>query len=113
MQSSHGSTQRTAAWVVGATGLAAGIGAGVLSILAASKNSDSKDNCDSERANSCNPAGVSAREDAKNLANLATIAGIVGAVGIAGGVVLYISAPSSSERGVPNAAQLTLSMPLL
>jgi len=113
VQSSHGSTQRTAAWVVGATGLAAGIGAGVLSILAASKNSDSKDNCDSERANSCNPAGVSAREDAKNLANLATIAGIVGAVGIAGGVVLYISAPSSSERGVPNAAQLTLSMPLL
>jgi hypothetical protein len=56
---------------------------------------------------------VSARDDAKNLANLATIAGIVGAVGIAGGVVLYISAPSSSERGVPNAAQLTLSMPLL
>jgi hypothetical protein len=112
-QASPGGTQRTLAWVVGATGLAAGIGAGVLGILAAGKNSDSKNNCDPDRPNSCNPAGVSAREDAKNLANLATIAGIVGAVGVAGGVVLYISAPSSSERGVPNAAQLTLSVPLL
>lgn len=111
--SGHGSTQRTVAWVVGATGLAAGIGAGVLSILAAGKNSDSKDNCDPDQPNRCNSAGVSSRNDAKNLANLATIAGIVGAVGVAGGVVLYISAPSSSERGVPNAAQLTLAVPLL
>ena len=112
-QGSDGSTQRTLAWVVGATGLAAGIGAGVLGILAAGKNSDSKDHCAAERPNSCDPAGVSAREDAKDLANLATIAGIVGGVGIAGGAVLYISAPSSSERGVPDAAQLTLSVPLL
>jgi serine/threonine-protein kinase len=112
-QSSHGSTQRTLAWVLGATGLAAGIGAGVLGILAAGKNSDSKEHCDADSPNRCDPTGVSARDDAKSLANLATIAGIVGAVGVAGGVVLYISAPSSSERGVPNAAQLTLSVPLL
>jgi serine/threonine-protein kinase len=112
-QGSHGSAQRTLAWVLGASGLAAGIGAGVLGILAAGKNSDSKEHCDADRPNRCDPAGVSAREDARSLANLATIAGIVGAVGVGAGVVLYVSAPSSSERGVPNAAQLTLSVPLL
>jgi hypothetical protein len=111
--SSRGSTQRVVAWVVGATGLALGIGAGVFSVLAAGKNSDSKANCDPDQPNRCGPGGVNAREDAKDLAKLATIAGIAGGVGVAGGVVLYVSAPSASESGVPNAALLTLSVPLL
>jgi serine/threonine-protein kinase len=111
--SGRGSTQRAVAWVVGATGLALGIGAGVFSVLAAGRNSDSKANCDREQPNRCGPGGVNAREDAKDLASAATLAGIAGAVGVAGGVVLYVSAPSASETGVPNAALLTLSVPLL
>jgi PEGA domain len=109
----RGSTQRVVAWVVGATGLALGIGAGAFSVLAAGRNSDSKTNCDADRPNRCGPGGVSARQDAKDLASAATLAGIAGAVGVAGGVVLYLSAPSASESGVPNAALLTLSVPLL
>jgi hypothetical protein len=109
----RGSTQRVVAWVVGATGLALGIGAGVFSVLAAGRNSDSKANCDPAQPNHCGPAGVNARQDAKDLAQVATFAGIAGAVGLAGGVVLYVSAPSASESGVPNAALVTLSVPLL
>jgi hypothetical protein len=111
--SGRGSTQRVMAWVVGATGLALGIGAGVFSVLAAGRNSDSKANCDPDRPNRCGPGGVNARQDAKDLASAATVAGIASAVGVAGGVVLYVSAPSASESGVPNAALLTLSVPLL
>ncbi|MEO8183218.1 MAG: tetratricopeptide repeat protein [Deltaproteobacteria bacterium] len=111
--SGRGGTQRVLAWVVGATGLALGIGAGVFSVLAAGRNSDSKANCDPDQPNRCGPGGVNAREDAKDLASAGTLAGIAGAVGVAGGVVLYVSAPSASETGVPNAALLTLSVPLL
>jgi hypothetical protein len=101
------------AWVVGATGLALGIGAGVFSVLAAGRNADSKANCDRDQPNRCGPSGVSARQDAKDLASAATLAGIAGGIGIAGGLVLYVSAPSASESGVPNAALVSLSVPLL
>lgn len=111
--SGRGSTQRVVAWVVGATGLALGIGAGVFSVLAAGRNSDSKASCDPDQPNRCGPGGVNARQDAKDLASAATLAGLAGAVGVAGGVVLYLSAPSQSESGVPNAALLTISVPLL
>ena len=57
--SGRGSTQRLVAWVVGATGLALGIGAGVFSVLAAGRNSDSKANCDPDQPNRCGPSGVS------------------------------------------------------
>lgn len=111
--SGRGDTQRTVGWIVGAAGLAMGIGSGVFTYLAASRNSDSKSNCSSSDPNSCNPRGVSARQDAQDLALAATVAGIAGGVGLAGGVVLYLSAPSRDERGVPDSALLTLSVPLL
>jgi hypothetical protein len=107
--SERGDTQRVVAWVVGATGVALGIGAGVFSVLAAGRNSDSKASCAPEDPNRCSARGVSAREDAQDLAMAATLAGVLGGVGVAGGLVLYLSAPSHSESGVPNAAQLTLS----
>lgn len=111
--SGRGSTQRVVAWIVGGTGLVLGIGAGVFSVLAAGRNSDSKANCDPDQPNRCGPGGVSAREDAKDLARAATLAGIAGGIGIAGGVVLYVSAPTASESGVPNSAFVSLSVPLL
>jgi hypothetical protein len=107
--SGRGDTQRVVAWVVGATGVALGIGAGVFSVLAAGRNSDSKASCDPDQPNRCNPRGVSAREEAKDLAMAATLAGIGGGIAVAGGLVLYLSAPSRSESGVPDAAQLTFS----
>ncbi|MEY4545342.1 MAG: hypothetical protein RL685_1537 [Pseudomonadota bacterium] len=111
--SGRGDTQRVVGWVVGATGLALGIGAGVFSVLAASRNSASKNNCNEQDPNRCSSRGVSAREDAKDLALAATVAGVAGGVGLAGGLMLHLTAPTSNERGVPNSAQLTLSVPLL
>jgi len=108
-----GGTQRIVAWVLGGTGIALGIGAGVLAVLAAGKNDDSKADCDPIDPNRCNPRGVSAREDAQSLATAATVTGLLGGLSLAGGVVLYVSAPSTSETGVPNAALVRFSVPLL
>jgi len=108
-----GGTQRVLAWVLGGTGVALGIGAGVLAVLAAGKNDDSKADCDPVDPNRCNPRGVSAREDAQSLATAATVTGLLGGLSLAGGVVLYVSAPSTSETGVPNAALVRFSVPLL
>jgi serine/threonine-protein kinase len=111
--SGRGDTQRVIGWVVGATGLALGLGAGVFSVLAASRNADSKSNCDRQDPNRCSARGVSAREDAKDLAMAATFAGVAGGIGMAGGLVLHLTAPSTNERGVPDSAFITLSGPLL
>lgn len=111
--SGRGDTQRTVGWIVGAAGLAMSIGSGVFTYLAASRNADSKANCASSDPNRCSQSGVSARQDAQDLALAATVAGIAGGVGLAGGLVLHLTAPSSDERGVPDSALLTLSVPLL
>lgn len=108
-----GGTQRVVAWVLGGTGVALGIGAGVLAVLAAGKNNDSKADCSAVDPNRCNPRGVSARQDAQSLATAATVTGLLGGLTLAGGVVLYVSAPSASETGVPDAALVSFSIPLL
>lgn len=91
-----GSSQRTLAWVVGGTGAALLATAGVFAGLAASKNSDSKADCP-DSPNRCGVAGVGLRNDARSLANVATLASVLGGVGLAGGLVLYISAPDGGE----------------
>jgi tetratricopeptide (TPR) repeat protein len=94
---SDGSTQRTLAWVVGGTGAALAVTASVFAVLAAGKNSDSKNDCDARDQNRCGTDGVGLRNDAKDLANLATVFSVLGGVGLAGGVVLYVSAPATED----------------
>jgi tetratricopeptide (TPR) repeat protein len=96
-ETSVDSTQRTLSWVVGGTGAALAITAAVFAVLAAGKNNDSKDACDESDQNRCGPAGVALRNDAKDLANLATVFSVLGGVGLAGGVVLYVSAPDTED----------------
>lgn len=88
-----GSSQRTAAWIVGGAGAALLATAGVFAGLAASKNRDSKEDCDRDSPNRCGTAGVGLRDDARSFANVATVATVLGGVGLAGGLVLYVSAP--------------------
>jgi len=88
-----GSSQRTVAWIVGGAGAALLATAGAFAGLAASKNRDSKEGCDPESPNRCGTAGVGLRDDARSFANVATVAGVLGGVGLAGGLVLYLSAP--------------------
>jgi tetratricopeptide (TPR) repeat protein len=92
-----GSSQRTVAWVVGGTGLALLATAGVFAGLAASKNRDSKADCDPEDPSRCGPTGVGLRNDAKSLANVATVASILGGVGVASGLVIYVTAPDTED----------------
>jgi hypothetical protein len=90
---SGGSTQRTVAWIAGGTGAVLLATAGVFAGLAASKNRDSKEDCVPASPNRCGTAGVGLRDDARSLANVATVATVLGGVGLAGGLVLYFSAP--------------------
>lgn len=92
-----GSTQRTVAWVAGGAGAALLATAGVFAGLAASKNRDSKENCDQTSPNRCGPQGVGLRDDARSLANVATIATALGGVGLASGLVLFFSAPEGES----------------
>jgi hypothetical protein len=96
-QASDGSTQRTLGWVAGGTGAALLGTAIVLAALAGGKNSDSKSNCSEDDPNRCGPAGVDQRKDAQSLATAATIATVVGGLALAGGVVLYVSAPDTED----------------
>jgi tetratricopeptide repeat protein len=94
---SDGSTQRTLGWVAGGTGAVLLGTAIVLGALAGSKNRDSKSNCAEDDPNRCSSAGVDQRKDAQNLATAATVATVVGGIALAGGVVLYVSAPSTED----------------
>lgn len=91
-----GSSQRTWAWVVGGTGAALLATGGVFAGFAVSKNDDSKEDCARDDPNRCGVAGVGLRDDARNLAKLATVAAALGGVALAGGLVLYVSAPDGA-----------------
>jgi hypothetical protein len=90
---SNGNAQRTWGVVIGAVGTAALITSGVMTFLATQKNTDSKDSCDSTNPNLCTPEGVAQRKDAQDMARLATFVGIGGGVVLAGGTLLYFTAP--------------------
>jgi hypothetical protein len=88
-------TQRTLALVAGGIGVV-GVGIGTLFGLKSKSSHD-------EAAKYCagaictDPRGVTAGNDAHAAGNVSTIAMIVGAAGLAGGVVLWLSAPKSTE----------------
>jgi hypothetical protein len=107
-----GRTQRVVAWVVGGTGVALLATAGVFAGLAASKNSDSKADCDPSSLNRCGPDGVRLRNDAKSAASLATLTAVLGGVAVTGGLVLYVTAGDASA-GVPEAAFISWRAPWL
>jgi hypothetical protein len=55
----------------------------------------------------CNQDGLNHRQDARNIANIAQWVFVGGAVVAAGGIVLFVTAPSGYEQ--PPRAALTLS----
>jgi hypothetical protein len=90
----HSSGQRTMGLVVGAAGIV-GVGAGTyFGVRSFSKWGDAQD-CSSPN---CSPAdGTLLVDEAKNAATAANIAFGVGLVALAGGVVLYLTAPSTER----------------
>jgi serine/threonine-protein kinase len=94
-RSSRGDAQRIAALVVGGLGVV-GLGIGVgFTASAVSKDSEADDHCD---GTTCRDAeGQVLSEDARAAGNVATVALAVGAAAVAGGVVLYLTAPRGPE----------------
>ena len=86
------SAQRTMGVVLGAAGVV-GIGVGTFfGLRAFSKNGEAEDHCPNGICQ--DPQGPGLTDDAKNAATAANIAFGVGLVALAGGVVLYLTAPS-------------------
>jgi hypothetical protein len=88
-----GRTQRIIAVAVAGVGVVGVAIGGVFGAGALSKNSDA--NTGHCTGNSCDATGVSLRQDAVHAGNLSTIAFVAGGVAIAGGAVLWFTAPSN------------------
>lgn len=93
---SNGSTQRTIGLVVGGLGII-GVGVGTaFGLTAMSKENDAtQHHCDA--TNHCDPQGVQLGKDAQSAATASTIAFAVGGVALAGGLLLYFTAPKGSS----------------
>jgi hypothetical protein len=94
-------TQRTIAYVVGAAGLV-GIAVGAafgLDTISKNNASNSNGHCNAG-SNLCDQPGVQLRKDAFTSATVSDVAFAMGAAALAGGVVLYLTAPRSSAPTV-------------
>ena len=99
--------QETLGLMLGGAGILLAGTTGVLAAFASSSNQDSYEFCNPDAQNQCNPEGVSLRKAAQDMATIATITGIAAAATLAGGVVLYVTAPGL-ESGAPEAAMLNV-----
>ena len=81
-------------------GAALAVSGGAMAFIALRKNSESKDHCRQDDANSCAPLGVSQREAAQRMANFAAAFGIGGGAVMATGAVLYLTAPTNEHGQV-------------
>jgi hypothetical protein len=102
---SDGKTQRVVAYVLGGVGLVGiGIGTG-FGLSAISKFNESNENgCN---GNDCTETAATTRREAQSAGTISTVAFVVGGVALAGGVVLFLTAPRKS-RGPTASARLTL-----
>jgi len=92
----HGSSaQRTAGWVVTATGVIALAASSYFGYRAYSLNKKSKAECRADAPNACTPDGVALREDAKTAGALSTIGTVSGGLLVAAGITLVATAPAS------------------
>ena len=89
--------QKPTALVAGGVGVA-GLALGTVFVLKAkSKYDDSLAQCPTSN-NLCTAQGVSLRNDARSAGNIATVAYAAGAVSLGTGLVLWLTAPKSSEK---------------
>lgn len=96
--------QRIAGLVVGGVGVAGLVVGGVFGGLAASKTGESSGHCADGEPDRCDPTGLSLRQEANDMATIANVAIAAGGVLAAGGVVLYLLAPSPSAASTPQGA---------
>ncbi|MEP7125288.1 MAG: hypothetical protein ABJE95_30435, partial [Byssovorax sp.] len=101
--------QKLAAVTVAGAGLV-GIAVGtVFGVMTISKKRDSEANCRADDPTRCNATGVSLRGDEKTAGTISTISFVAGGVALAGGVVLFLTAPGRAVK--PSAAVLFEALP--
>jgi hypothetical protein len=111
---STGKTQRIVGIAVAGVGVVGVVVGAVFGLVASGKKSDATSNCNADLSK-CNSAGVDAMSSARSSATISTIGFIAGGALVAGGVVLYVTAPKKSEekavafRISPNGSGATLS----
>jgi hypothetical protein len=91
------SAPRIAGAAIGGAGLVALVVGALFGPQAISKNKESKQNCSPTDPNFCNDVGVAVRADAQRWATASTATIIAGGVLVAGGVVLFATAPSAKK----------------
>jgi serine/threonine-protein kinase len=94
------STQRVVGIVVGSVGVV-GIGVGsFFGLRAKAKKDDSLDNghCPNN-PNVCDQTGTDLRNQARTSATIATVSMIAGGAALAGGIVLFLTAPHAHAEG--------------
>ncbi len=79
--------------VLGVMGLAAGT---VFGLKARSSWDDAKAHC-ANFPNACSPAGVTLAEDARASGNTSTVAFVIGVAGLAGGAIVFFTAPKNAN----------------
>ncbi|WP_437547273.1 hypothetical protein WME97_44955 [Sorangium sp. So ce367] len=100
------STQRVLGLVAGGAGLAAAaVGAGFGVHAMAKRDASNDGHCDAQ--DYCDPEGLGLREQSLDAARVSTIAFVGAGLALAGGAVLFFTAPSRTE---PAAAQVGVSI---
>jgi hypothetical protein len=101
-----GSGQRVLGLALGGAGVVGLVVGAVFGLQAMSKNDDSKAQCRPDDPNQCSAKGVGLREDAQSAATVSTIAFGVGGAAVVAGIVLFATAPSSSDSASGPGMQL-------
>ncbi len=111
---SHGKTQRIVGIAVAGVGVVGVAVGSIFGLVAIGKKGDTTSNCNSDLSR-CNSAGVDAMSSARSSATISTVGFIAGGALLAGGIVLYVTAPKPNEektvgfRISPNGPGATLS----
>ena len=103
-EASRGSGQRTAGLVVTGIGAVGVIVGGIFGVLSISKNNEADKECQPPDHTRCTAQGIDAGSSATTAGNISTSAFIAGGVLVAGGLVLYFTAPSGSAVAVTPSA---------
>jgi len=100
-----GSTLRTAGLIVGGVGAAVLVVGVITGALAASEFGTAEDNCDGTH---CNQDGLDAIDRTRPLGNTSTACFVVGGAALAGGVLMFLLAPSGQSEAATAAGRLEL-----
>jgi hypothetical protein len=101
-----GRTQRIAAVAVGGAGVVGVVLGAVFGLHAKSKLDDSNANGHCDASDACDGPGLTLRSEAKSAATVSTVAFALGGVAIAGGAVLWFTAPRGDHAAVGVAPSL-------